>query len=164
METISVEIEKLIVITCITAGILASPILFIAFDLWAGVRKARERGEKITSSRLRCTFAKTAKYYNTLLALLVIDAIQMAGFWYMDVYYGHPIPVFPFITLLGAIGVGIIEVKSIFEKADEKTRHQASDVALLAGELAKHKTDPAEIARAIVEFMSKNSGHDTDHP
>ncbi|MCD7900293.1 MAG: hypothetical protein LUH22_10610 [Bacteroides sp.] len=162
MDTLSVEIEKLIAAGWITAGVLASPVFFILFDLWAGIRKARERGEKITSNGLRQTFAKTARYYNALLALLIIDAIQMAGFWYMNVYYGHNIPVFPFLTLLGAIGVGIIEVKSIFEKADDKMKQQASDVALLAGELAKHKSDPSELAKAIVEYMHKTPDYEKD--
>ncbi|NDV81319.1 hypothetical protein D0T87_04915 [Bacteroides sp. 51] len=149
-------IEKLIAAAWITACVLITPVLFIIFDLWAGIRKAIERGEKITSNGLRRTFAKIAKYYNVLLALLVIDAIQMAGFWYVDTYYEHNFPVFPFIVLIGAIGVGIIEVKSIYEKADEKTKRQTSDVALLAGELAKHKSDPAELAKAVAEYLNKD--------
>lgn len=147
------QFEKMMAAVWITACVLFTPMLFIAFDLWAGIRKAIERGEKITSNCLRRTFAKIARYYNALLALLVIDFIQMAGFWYMEVYYEQNFPVFPFITLIGAIGVGIIEVKSIFEKADDKVKRQMSDVALLASEIAKCKADPKDIAKALAEYM-----------
>lgn len=150
------DFEKMIAAAWITACVLFTPILFIAFDLWAGIRKAMDRGEKITSYCLRRTFTKIARYYNALLALLVIDFIQMAGFWYMEVYYNQNFPVFPFVTLIGAIGVGIIEIKSIFEKADEKVKRQASDIAILAGEIAKYKSDPGEIAKAVVEYMKNN--------
>lgn len=147
-------IEKIIAAAWITSGVLFTPILFIIFDLWAGIRKAIERGEKITSNCLRNTFIKISRYYNALLALLVIDCIHMAGCWYVEAYYEYNILVFPFVTLVGAIGVGIIEVKSIFEKADDKIKRQTVDVALLVRELAKHTSDPAEIAKALVEYMS----------
>jgi len=155
METIH-GIEKLIAAGLITVLVLFTPILFILFDLWAGIRKAKERNELITSYGLRRTVSKIARYYNLLFALLVIDSIQMAGLWFLDAYHDHNFPVFPFITLLGAIGVGAIEVRSIFEKAEDKVKRQASDVALLAGELAKCKSDPAELAKAVVEFMNKD--------
>lgn len=145
--------EKLIASAWITVLVLFTPIMFILFDLWAGVRKAKLRGEKVTSAGLRRTFAKIAKYYNVLLALLVIDVIQIACFWFLDTYYESAFPMFPFITLLGSIGVGVIEVKSIFEKADEKMKRQMSDVALLAVEIAKHKSEPEELAKSIAEYM-----------
>lgn len=148
-------IEKMITAAWITAGILFTPILFILFDLFAGIRKAIEREEKITSEGLRRTFSKMAKYYNVLLALLVIDAIQMAGVWYINAYYEHNMFMFPFITLFGAIGVGIIEVKSIFEKSDEKMKRRVSDVAQLAAELAKHKADPEEVAKSVIKYINK---------
>lgn len=135
-------------------GILLTPLFFIGFDLWAGIRKARQRGELISSDGWRRTVSKIARYYNMLLALVVVDCLQMAGVWYLDSYYSYRIPIFPVITLLGAIGVGIIEVRSIMEKADEKERREYKRVAMLAGEIASHKADPNEIARAVVEYLN----------
>ncbi len=58
--------------------------------------------------------------------------------------------------MLGAFGVAAIEVKSIYEKPDEKERKEMKQVAALATEIAKHKADPAEIAQAVVKYMNKS--------
>ena len=80
--------------------------------------------------------------------------MQMAGIWYLDNYYDYRIPIFPFITLLGAFGVAAIEVKSIYEKAEEKERREMKQVAALAAEIAKHKANPEDIAKAVVDYMN----------
>jgi len=82
--------------------------------------------------------------------------MQIAGVWYLDNYYEYHIPIFPFITLLGAFGVAAIEVKSIYEKADEKERREMKQVTMLAAEIAKHKTEPTEIAQAIIDYINKD--------
>ena len=147
-------LDVLFVVAWMLFGILMTPLFFIAFDLWAGIRKAKQRNEKISSDGWKRTVNKVARYYNALLALVVVDGMQMAGVWYLDNYYGYHIPVFPFITLLGAFGVAAIEVKSIYEKAEEKERKEMKQVAALAAEIAKHKADPTEIAKAVVEYMN----------
>ena len=149
-------IDELFIVAWMLFGILLTPLFFIAFDLWAGIRKAKQRSEKISSDGWKRTVNKVAGYYNALLALVVVDCMQMAGVWYLDNYYDYHIPIFPFITLLGAFGVAAIEVKSIYEKADEKERKEMKQVAALATEIAKHKADPAEIAQAVVEYMNKS--------
>ena len=147
-------LDELFVVAWMLFGILMTPLFFIAFDLWAGIRKAKQRNEKISSDGWKRTVNKVARYYNALLALVVVDGMQMAGVWYLDNYYGYHIPVFPFITLLGAFGVAAIEVKSIYEKAEEKERREMKQVAALAAVIAKHKADPTEIAKAVVEYMN----------
>ena len=103
-------IEELGVIALMLFGILLTPLLFILFDLWSGIRKARQRKEKITSYGWRRTTQKISQYYNALLALVVIDCMQMAGIWYLTNYYESRIPLFPLITLLGALCIAFIEV------------------------------------------------------
>ena len=147
-------LDELFVVAWMLFGILMTPLFFIAFDLWAGIRKAKQRNEKISSDGWKRTVNKVARYYNALLALVVVDGMQIAGVWYLDNYYGYHIPVFPFITLLGAFGVAAIEVKSIYEKAEEKERREMKQVAALAAEIAKHKADATEIAKAVVEYMN----------
>lgn len=42
-------LNELFVVAWMLFGILMTPLFFIGFDFWAGIRKAKQRGEKITS-------------------------------------------------------------------------------------------------------------------
>lgn len=150
-----VEFDELFVIAWMLFGILLTPLFFIGFDFWAGIRKAKQRKEKITSEGWRQTVDKISRYYNMLLALTVVDCMQISGIWYLDSYYNYQIPIFPFITMLGAMVVAIIEVKSIMEQAEEKAKKQVSDIAIWVAEIIKHKISPTEIAAIILEYMNK---------
>ena len=79
---------KFFVVTSILFFILITPLFFIAFDFWAGTRKAKQRGERIVSDGWQRTVRKIARYYNALLALVVVDAMQMASIWYLQEFYG----------------------------------------------------------------------------
>jgi hypothetical protein len=50
--------EQLIIILFIEVGILITPLLFIALDFWADIRKAKIRKETITSEKWRRTVGK----------------------------------------------------------------------------------------------------------
>lgn len=156
MEEIQ-AIDKVFVVVAILFFILLTPLFFIGFDFWAGNRKAKQRGEPILSDRWQRTVRKIARYYNALLALVVVDLMQMLSIWYLQTYYGWRVPMFPLITLLGAFGVAAIEVKSIYEKAEEKEKREMKHVALLAGEIARHKASPEEIASAVVEYLKERN-------
>lgn len=148
-------LNELFVVGWMLFGIYIEVFIMILADLWSGVRKARARGEVRSSFGYKKTIDKIARYYNAMIALSVIDAMQMGGIWYLTCYYGWSIPIFPVVSLLGALGISLVELKSIYEKADEKVRGDYKEVAALAAEIAKHKTEPAEIASAVVEYMNK---------
>jgi hypothetical protein len=133
-------------------------LLLIGADLWSGVRKAKMRGEIRSSYMYKKTVDKIARYYNALLALTIVDVMQMGGMWYMDNYYDYHLPIFPFITFMASIGIGMIEIKSIFEKAEDKVKFEYQQIGVLATELAKSKADPAEIAKAVVDYINKDNG------
>lgn len=148
-------LNELFVVGWMLFGIYIEVFIMILADLWSGVRKAKLRGEVRSSFGYKKTIDKIARYYNALIALTVIDAMQMGGVWYLDGYYGWSIPIFPVVTLLGALGISLVELKSIYEKADEKVKGDYKEVAVLAAEIAKHKSDPGEIAAAVVDYMNK---------
>ena len=150
--------EEVFIVAWIVFGLYMLVFMVVGADLWSGVRKAKRRGEVRSSYGFKRTVDKLARYYNLLIALTVVDCMQMGGVWYLDGYYGYHIPIFPVITLIGAIGLGCIEVKSIFEKAEDKVRSDYQQVLMLAGEIAKHRTDPEEIAKAVVDYINKESG------
>ena len=146
-------LNELFIVAWMMFGILLSPLFFISFDFWAGIRKAKQRGEKITSDGWKRTVDKIARYYNMLLALVVVDCMQIAGIWYLDNYYEYHVPIFPFITLIGAMVVAAIEVRSIFEKAEDKVKKQVSDVSALITALIKSNTDTEAIKKAVDAYM-----------
>lgn len=148
-------LNELFVIGWMLFGIYIEVFIMILADLWSGLRKAKQRGEVRSSYGYKKTIDKIARYYNALIALTVIDIMQMGGVWYLDGFYGWSVPIFPVVTLLGALGISLVEMKSIYEKADQKVRHDYKELAVLVSEIAKHKTDPAEIAKAIVDYMNK---------
>lgn len=148
-------LDELFVVGWMLFGIYIEVFIMILADLWSGIRKARTRGEVRSSFGYKKTIDKIARYYNAMIALTVIDAMQIGGIWYLTCYYGWSVPIFPVITLLGALGISAVELKSIYEKADEKVRGDYKEVAALAIEIAKHKTEPTEIAQAVGEYLSK---------
>lgn len=149
--------DKLFFVTLILFFILLTPLIFIGFDFWAGNRKARQRGEPIISDKWQRTVQKVAKYYNALLALVVVDAMQMASIWYLQQFYGWRVPIFPLVTLLGAMGVAAIEIKSIFESAEEKEKREIKKVAQLVSRIVARKGDPDEIASALTDYFTDKS-------
>lgn len=146
--------EKIIVTLWITFGLYFLVFIAIVADLWSGVRKAKINGVARSSYGYRRTVDKISRYYNVLLALTVVDAMQMSSIWYLDTYYHYDkLPMFPFITLVGAIGLCVIEIKSIYEKAEDKVRIE--NVTALAGKIITNKDDISEIVKAVVTYMKE---------
>ena len=152
--------KQLIIILFITVGMLITPLVFIALDFWAGIRKAKLRGEPITSEGWRRTTYKISKYYNMLIPLMIVDVMQTSGFWYLNTYCNWSAPLFPWLTLLGAIGIGAIEMKSIYEPADAKESKELRQLSEFAQAIAAHKSDPEEIAKVIVAYLNDSKTSD----
>lgn len=146
--------EKIIIVLWILFTIYVLVLVAILADLWSGVRKAKKKGIARTSYGFRRTVEKLARYYNALLSLTVIDAMQMAAIWYLECYYGYKIPMLPIVTLIGAIGIAAIEVKSIYEKAEDKIQYEK--LGKMAESIILTKGDIAELSRAIGEFLKDN--------
>ena len=150
--------EQFIVLLFVVVVMLMTPIVFIALDYWAGIRKTKARGEAIYSDKMKRTADKIARYYNCILAMMVVDVIQITAFVFLYLFNGWDAYTFPFFTLCAVLFVAAIEVKSIFEPADVKERKQMKEVAELAKAIAEHKSDPAEIAEAIAKYLSEKDG------
>lgn len=146
--------EKIVVTLWITFFIYVLVLLAILADLWSGVRKAKKNGVARSSYGFKRTIDKIARYYNVMLALSVIDAMQMASIWYLEKYYGYHWPIFPVVTMVGAIGICLIEIKSIYEKAEDKVRIE--NVASMAGKIITNKDDISEIVKAVVEYLNSD--------
>lgn len=123
-------------------------LLFVFLDLWAGIRKAKQRGEYRSSFGLRKTVAKIANYYNALLVITVIDALQMLTI--IELQAG--LPIFPFLTILGGLFVGFIELKSVYEKNDKKERAKVQEAAKIVAQLIREGKDSESIA-ALIDYL-----------
>lgn len=148
--------NQFVAILFIVAGLLFTPLIFIALDFWAGIRKAKKRGDMIRSDKMKRTMDKVSRYYNAILAMLVVDGIQMSAFVFMYLYLGWANAyTFPVFTMLATLFVAAVEIKSIYEPADAKEKQELKDVQALAVAIASHKDDVKEIAEAIAEYLKK---------
>lgn len=75
----------------------------VGADMASGISKSRKRGEATRSRSLRRTVDKLARYYNVLVVLTVVDAMQIAGAWFMRAVEGYAVPTVPLFTLLGSL-------------------------------------------------------------
>ena len=132
--------------------------LLIMADLWSGVRKAKERGEMRTSLGFKRTVEKIQQYYNALIALSVTDLLQMFAIEYLTKFHGFTLAVFPWLTAIGALGICLIEVKSIMENAQAKTRKSVSDLAHLAEAIKDSQRTPEAVAAEIIKYLNGQQG------
>lgn len=147
---------KLIVCAVLVLIMYVSTLGFIFSDLWSGVRKARKNGTMRTSEGYKRTIDKVAKYFNMLIALSVVDVVQLSVIYAMCHYYGYEILMLPWFTFLGAFYAGFVEVKSIMEPADVKERKNQEDFKNLVLHLADAKNHPeqaVEILQKIIKEM-----------
>ena len=152
-EFIPHEITTRAVYIIIVVAIEYFAVLFsVLADLFSGIRKARRRGEATKSKALRRTIDKLARYYNVLIVLTVVDAMTIVGILYMRQVEGFDLPTIPIFTLIGAIGMAIIEVKSIFEKSDEKDKENLREVAEILENLYEN-----EKLKNIIKSLKKHN-------
>ena len=155
MEALNQLSEQLIVLLFVTTGMLLTPLIFIALDYWSGIRKANKRGDPIRSDKMKRTVDKVARYYNAILAMVVLDVIQISAFVFLHIYNNWSAYTFPLFTMIAVLFVAAIEIKSIIEPADAKERWELKEVTELAKAIAAHKSDPEEIAEAIAKYLNK---------
>lgn len=153
-------LDYLLPILFIEIFLLMTPIFFVALDFRSGVRKAKERGEKISSHGWRRSLTKVNKYYNSLFALLIIDVMQLVGLAYLNLYYQYNVPLFPWLTFIGAAVIAAIELRSIAEPANDKEEKEMKEVTALAKAIVEHRTDPQEIAKAVADYLSSSKTDD----
>ena len=143
----------------LVVGIMVVPLLLIFLDFWAGIRKARARKERIRSDKMKRTVQKVARYYNAILAMVLMDAVQIAGFVFLHIFNNWTLFTFPFFTLIAVLFIAAIEIKSICEPASEKERREVADVAELAKQIASHGTDATQLAHDIAEYLTQHNNN-----
>ena len=152
MEQLAQIKFQLLVMIFVVVAMLITPIIFIALDYWAGIRKSKKRG----SDKMKRTVDKISRYYNAILAMMVVDFIQISGFVFLYMFNGWDAYTFPVFTLVAVLFVAAVEIKSIYEPADVKEQREMKEVTALAKAIASHRDSPEEIAVEIAKYLSKN--------
>lgn len=147
--------EQLIFLTFLVVGLMIVPVLLIGLDFWAGIRKAKLRGDRIRSDKMQRTIQKLSRYYNAILAMLVLDGVQIAGFVFLHIFNGWTLYTFPLFTLIAVMFTASIELKSIWEPANVKESREMKEVTELAKAIAEHRSNPEEIAEAVANYLNK---------
>jgi predicted secreted protein len=148
-----VEILKAIRPQLIMLALIYVMILAVIFlDLWAGIRKAKARGEYRSSYGLRKTVDKISKYFNMIFVVTAIDAVQMLAVYMLNQQAQYNLPLIPIFTFVGAIFVGFIELKSIYENSEAKDKAKINEVAKLAGQIVKDH-DTQDVVAALIEYL-----------
>ncbi|MDE5725230.1 MAG: phage holin family protein [Duncaniella sp.] len=95
--------------------------LAVLADLATGLRKSRREGRCLTSRGLRRTVRKLVSYFLALFSLTVVDGMVMVALViYGTAGGGSPVPVFPFLTSMGAVSLALIELKSVCENSPHR--------------------------------------------
>lgn len=124
----------------------------IIADLISGIRKAKKRGDARTSTGYKKTVDKITRYYNMLFVVSLIDVILVVSQLHALLH----IPILPYFTAVGALALCLIELKSIYEKAEDKVKDSISDLGLLAGGIIKNRSDIDEILAKIRDYLKDN--------
>lgn len=125
-------------------------VLATLVDLGFGVFKAKLRGEKIVSERLRDTVVKLVLYVCLQCLLAFVDYAILCTLNEYNQQCAWNVPLFPIVSSLGGIIILCIEILSMVEHADKKTRKSYEKVINTAANVIKNHKD----AEAILEYMS----------
>ncbi|MDR0420281.1 MAG: phage holin family protein [Prevotellaceae bacterium] len=150
------EILKRIFPQIVMLAVMYFLVLAVIFlDLWAGVRKAKIRGEFRSSFGFRKTVEKIGKYYNMIFVITVIDVMQMIAISHINPQINVHLPIIPILTFIGSIFVGFIELKSVYEKAEDKEKAEITQTAKIVGKVIAD-ISTQELASKVAEYLKTN--------
>ena len=118
-------------------------ILIIAaclIDLWTGIDAAKKNRERIRSKALRRTVAKVIDYLRVVVFGVLVDVLGLAFPWYS----------IPYFAIICALGILVIEGKSVLENLQKKRSSAAQVVNIIQAIVEATDNDTAEkIIKAI---------------
>ena len=132
-----------IIFICCVAIIVA-----VLLDLNTGINAAKKNHEKIKSRILRRTITKIIDYLRVLVFGVIIDVLGLAFPWYN----------IPYCAILVAVGVVLIEAKSVLENY-QKSKSAASELPDMLMDVIKAVT--REDAQRIIELIKAENDNKT---
>ena len=111
--------------------------LSVLIDLFFGVRRAKRLKIVRTSSGYRRTITKLTSYFGLMLMLSIADIAASVIFK------------MPYFTVIGTIGIVIVEAKSVFENIKEQEKG-VEELQILLQKLFENK----EEIQALISFLN----------
>jgi len=112
----------------------------VLIDLFFGVKRAKRLKIARTSFGYRRTITKLTSYFGLLLMLSIADVAASIVFK------------MPYFTVIGAIGIIIVEAKSVFENIHKEEKNIA-EVQKLLLKLFENK----EAIQSLINFLNSNN-------
>ena len=157
------ERSQIIFLLVILLVLYVAPIMAALIDLRVAIKRVKSNGGEIESDRLKDTPKKISNYLLFIFTLTVVDIIQMLLVHYLRTFYGwESIPMLPLLSAIASIGCCCIEIKSIYEGYDSKTKRDAREVAKMAMAIVKAKTDLEETGKAVGDYLESKQKKDED--
>lgn len=127
----------------VLAALYACVFLAVLIDLFFGIRRAKHLKIVRTSFGYRRTITKLTSYFGLMLMLSIADIVASV------------IVETPYFTVIGAIGIVIVEAKSVLENIGDEEKNIVEVQRLLAT-LFEHKDE----IQAIIALLNSTS-HET---
>jgi hypothetical protein len=127
--------------TCVLAAVLV--------DLFFGVRRAKQAGVARTSYGFRRTVNKATTYFGLLIMLTIADVLASIIFS------------MPYFTAIGAVGLVLVETKSVFENIREKDG-SVEEIPKILLELYKNKDGIRDIIGFLNETANEKKNENKD--
>lgn len=121
----------------VLAILYACVFLSVLIDLFFGIRHAKRMKITPTSAGYRRTITKLTSYFGLMLMLSIADIVASVLF------------TTPYFTVIGAIGIVVVEAKSVFENISNDEKNIA-EVQKLLVKLFENK----EEIRAIIALLN----------
>ena len=127
------------VLLTVLAVLYACVFMSVIVDLFFGVKRAKRLKIVRTSYGYRRTITKLTSYFGLMIMLSIADIVASVVF---DM---------PYFTVIGAIGIILVEAKSVFEHLRQETKN-VEDVQKMLFKLIENK----EEIQALIKFLNSN--------
>lgn len=148
MENLSIQAAGVFLI--IVGAFYVLDFICVLLDLRSGVRKAKAAGLYRSSRKYRRTVEKLQQYFGLLTIITVVDVIIVLGVCLLGIH----LPIFPYLTFVSSLIVGLIEIKSVFEKTADKDKANIQDAVEDLAKLAKNR-DVADLLSGFTQYLQE---------
>ncbi len=136
-------------IVCVIMWVLVFCAIFV--DLWDRIYTQKKLGKPIDSHSMRKTLGKLGEYWRVLLIAFIVDTAIFIACTLLN------IKTIPVITILVAIGLLIIEAKSLIEHARER-KSKVKDIQKIIQSVVKASSD--RDAKKVIQYVAEYIGEE----